>query len=226
MDEFIVISLGGSIIVPEKVDTAFLRNFRNFTLRQIKKGRRFIIICVGGRTARNYMSAASEVRKIGAADLDWIGIHATRLNAQLLRGVLGKVAFDRIIKDPTKKTSTKAAVIGVAGWKPGVSTDYDAVLLAKAHGAKVILNLTDVDYVYDKNPKKFADARPIKILSWAYFRKIVGDKWTPGLNAPFDPVASKLAEKLKLKVIILNGRNIKNMEKFLDGNEFIGTIIQ
>jgi len=226
MDEFIVISLGGSIIVPDKVDTAFLRNFRNFILRQTRKGQRFIIICGGGKTARNYMAAASEVRKIGAADLDWIGIHATRLNAQLLRGVLGKVALDRIIKDPTKKTSTKAAVIGAAGWKPGVSTDYDAVLLAKTHGAKVILNLTDVDYVYDKNPKKFADARPIKQLSWSYFKKIVGGKWTPGLHAPFDPMAAKMAEKLKLKVVTLNGRNIKNVENFLDGKEFIGTIIQ
>jgi uridylate kinase len=226
MPELIVISLGGSIIVPDKVDTSFLRNFRNFIMRQIKKGRRFIIMCGGGRTARNYIGAASEIRKIGSVDLDWIGIHATRLNAQLLRAVFKDVAFDKIVKDPTKTVKTRAAVIVAAGWKPGVSTDYDAVILSEAYGSKVILNLTDVDYAYDKNPKQHADARPLKEVSWKHFRKIVGNKWSPGLSSPFDPVASRLAEKLKLKVIILNGRNIKNIDNFLNGSPFIGTIIR
>lgn len=224
--ELIVASLGGSIIVPDRIDTAFLRNFRNFMLRQVRKGRRFIVICGGGKTARNYINAASEIRKIGGADLDWIGIHATRLNAQLLRAVFKDIAFEKIIKDPDKRVRAASPLILAAGWKPGVSTDYDAVVLAKTYGAKVVLNLTDVDYVYDKNPKQYPDARPLKEISWKFFRKIVGGKWRPGLSTPFDPVAARLAEKLKLKVVILNGRNIKNIESFLNGERFIGTVIK
>lgn len=226
MTEFIIVSLGGSIIVPDRIDTVFLRNFRNFILRQARKGRRFIIICGGGKTARNYISAASEIRKIGAADLDWIGIHATRLNAQLLRAVFKDIAFEKIIKDPDRKVRTALPLILAAGWKPGVSTDYDAVVLARTYGSKVILNLTDVDYVYDKNPKKYPDARPLRELSWKFFRKIVGSRWSPGLSAPFDPVAARLAEKLRLRVVILNGRNIANIERFLDEKPFIGTTIK
>jgi len=223
----IVLSLGGSIIVPEKIDTVFLKKFRNFILRNVKRGRRFVIICGGGRTARNYIAAASEIKKVSAVDLDWIGIYATRLNAALIKSILKNVAFDDIPEDPTMKVkeANDAKVIIAAGWKPGKSTDYDAVLLARTYGATIVVNLTDVDYVYDKNPKKHPDARPIKEMSWDYFRKIIGDKWTPGLSAPFDPVAAKLAEKLKLTVFILNGRNLENLDKCLEGKPFIGTII-
>jgi len=143
-----------------------------------------------------------------------------------LHALFGKKAYKRIIKNPTERVAFKEQILICAGWKPGFSTDYDAVQLARSHKAKKIINLTNVDYVYTKNPKKFRDARPIKEMAWKYFRKIVGNKWNPGLNAPFDPIASKLAEKYRLKVIIANGKNLGNLEKILHGKEFIGSVIE
>ena len=99
--ETIVLSLGGSLLVPKDgIDTAFIRKFSDLVRRHVKKGRRFIIICGGGTTARAYQQAASKVTKLTRDDLDWIGIHATRLNAHLLRTVLRDLAHPRIITDP------------------------------------------------------------------------------------------------------------------------------
>ena len=80
--------------------------------------------------------------------------------------------------------------------------------------------------MYDKNPNEFPDAKPLKEIDWKSFEQIVGDKWTPGLSMPFDPRASKLAAKLKLKVIMINGKNLESLEDFLNNKPFIGTVIQ
>jgi uridylate kinase len=109
---------------------------------------------------------------------------------------------------------------------PGRSTDDDAVRLAHIYGAKTVINLSNIDYVYTKDPRKFKDAKKIESISWEDFRKIVGNKWDPGKNAPFDPTAAKTAEKNRMKVIIANGKNLKNLKDILGNKKFRGTTIQ
>ena len=83
-----------------------------------------------------------------------------------------------------------------------------------------------MDQVYDKDPNKFPDAKPLKDISWAAYREMVGDVWKPGMNAPFDPIASKLAQEVGVNVKILNGKNLDNLALALDGKPFVGTMIQ
>lgn len=220
-----VLSLGGSLIVPGDIDIAFLKAFRAFILRRAAKDR-FCIITGGGRTARNYAHAAKAVAHLHGEDLDWLGIHATRLNAHLIRTIFRDVAHPRIVKNPTEPPAFTEDVLVAAGWRPGCSTDYDAVLLAEKIGARQVVNLTNTDYVYDKDPRAHKDAKPIKEISWADFRAMVGDAWDPGMNVPFDPVASKHAAKLGLEVFIVNGKDIANLGKVLDGKRFTGTVIR
>jgi uridylate kinase len=221
-----VISLGGSLVVPDEIDLKFLKKFKNLIEKFIKRNKKFIIIVGGGKTARNYQKAAKKIVKVDNEDLDWLGIHSTRLNAHLLRTIFKEDAYFRVIKNPKEKVRFKEKILIAAGWKPGFSTDYDAVLLAKTYGSKTILNLTDVDYVYDKDPHKFKDAKFFENLTWNEYLKLIDSKWNPGMSAPFDPVASKLAKKFKFEVVILNGRRLKNLENFLSGKKFIGTIIK
>lgn len=221
----IIISVGGSLIVPDAIDIGFLKNFKNLILRYSRRGYKFVIICGGGRTARTYQEAARALTNLTNEDIDWLGIHGTRINAHLLRAIFYKEAHPRIIKNPRKKIKFKESVLIAAGWKPGFSTDYDAVLLAKNLGAKKIVNLTNIDYVYNKNPKKFSDARPIKKISWAEFRKMIPDHWDPGLHSPFDPIASREAEKLDLEVVIINGNKLENFKNYLTNKKFLGTKI-
>ena len=83
-----------------------------------------------------------------------------------------------------------------------------------------------IDYIYDKDPKLFKDAKPIKKTSWKEFRKILPKNWSPGLNSPFDPIAAKEAEKLNIEVASLDGKNLDNFERYLNNLNFIGTIIK
>lgn len=221
-----ILSVGGSLIVPNEVDTEFLKRFRALVLEKVKKGDRFFIITGGGKINTRYNEAAKRVTNVSNYDLDWLGIYVTRLNANLLRILFGNLAHKEIIIDPTKKVKTAKPIVVGAGYKPGWSTDYDAVMIAKVSGAKTVINLSNIDYAYTDDPRTNPEAKPIKNISWKDFRKIVGDIWRPRMNKPFDPIASKLAEKSKIKVIILNGKNIENLEKCLKDKKFEGTVIE
>lgn len=224
-EKTIVISLGGSLIVPDKIDIGFLKKFKKLIESQIRRGKRFIIICGGGKTARRYQAAARALVRLTDQDVDWLGIGGTKLNAQLLRTIFYRQAHPRVIKNPQDKLNFKEKILIAAGWKPGCSTDYDAVLLAKNFKAETIINLSNIDYVFDKDPSKFKNAKPLKKVSWRNFRKLIPRTWHPGLNSPFDPVASRYAQKLKLKVIIINGKKLNNLTDYLGGKKFVGTEI-
>ena len=90
--EIIIFSVGGSLIVPNDININFLKKFKELILKQIKKGKKIVIITGGGATARNYMNAASSVSKTDNEDKDWLGIHATRINGHLVRAIFKKEA--------------------------------------------------------------------------------------------------------------------------------------
>ncbi len=221
-----VISLGGSLVVPDQINEKFLVEFRKLIISYIKKGFRFILIVGGGKTARRYQAAGAHVAGISPDDLDWLGIHATRLNGHLMRTIFRQYAYPIIITNKKKiNTKTKKQVIVGAGFEPGSSTDLRAVQLARAYGADTVLNLSNIDWVYTKDPSKYKTAKPIKTIDWKSFRKVVGNKWNPGANVPFDPVAAKLAQRLGFKVIIVNGLKLINLQRILAGKSFVGTTI-
>ena len=227
-ERLIIISVGGSLIIPNGgIDRNFLENFNKFIRREVKLGRRFLLVVGGGNIMRHYRDAATSITKnVSNDDLDWLAIHITRVNAHLLRTIFFDIAHPRIIENYEHKLEnwTEPIAIG-AGWKPGWSTDYDAVILARDHDSKLIINLSNIDWVYDKDPNKFKDAKKIEKISWVEMEKIVGNKWEPGLNLPFDPIATKLAKDLGLTVIVTNGKNYENIDKIISGSKFEGTII-
>jgi len=220
----IIISLGGSLVAPNEIDIEFLKKFKS-VLQKHFKSKNFFILVGGGKVCRVYQNALLE---FGAKDKDrdWMGINISRLNAEIVRQLFSDNSYNKVITNPTEKIKTSKKVVVGAGWKPGWSTDYVSVLTAKTYGVKTIINLTNIDYVYDKNPKEFSDARVIKEINWEDFQKIIGTKWTPGLSAPFDPRASIIAKKLKMKVTIINGANLDQLEDFLNNKSFIGTTIK
>jgi uridylate kinase len=227
--DVVVLSLGGSLVVPNGgIDTDFLIQFNTFIRNQISsKKRRFFITVGGGGTTRHYQKAAHAVRTehIDDVDLDWLGLHATRLNAQLVRTIFRDIADQRVIKHYEVILKIDAPVAIAAGWKPGWSTDYCAVTLCQDYGIQQAINLTNIDHVYSADPRTNPDAKPLTDLTWESYRSMVGDKWIPGMNAPFDPIASKLAQDLNVTVKILNGKNLDNLAKALDDQSFEGTTI-
>lgn len=212
------------------VDFDYLKKINLFIREKIKSaGMRFFIVCGGGANARNFRDAAIAIcgKEIEDEDLDWLGIHASRLNAHLIRTVFRDIAYERLIKhyDLIDKKVIDFSVVIAAGWKPGWSTDFCAVLLAEDYNIDSLINLTNTDMVYDKDPNQFSDAKPINKMSWDKVIEIVGKKWQPGLNRPFDPIAAQKAKEIGLKVINCYGKDLKNLDNILKGKKFAGTVI-
>jgi uridylate kinase len=224
-----VISLGGSIVAPDSADGQFLKQCAQLIRSLINEDdeRRFIFVVGGGGPARAWQNAYREVCGDSTRDeeADWIGIMATRLNAQLVKAVMSEWCCQDVVTDPTRAEPLKGKVLVAAGWKPGFSSDNDAVLLAERFNAKIVINLSNIEKVYTADPKKDPSARPLDRISWADFRAMVGDEWVPGTNVPFDPIASRHAEKIGLKVICAAGRDLENLRKIICGEEFTGTTI-
>lgn len=224
--ERVIISLGGSLIVPDAIDTAFLSSFKALITSLIAEGFSFVVIVGGGKTARKYQDGAKALGNPPEDDLDWIGIQATRINAQLLRSVFKGIARENFIKDPTLPIDGNDSLIIASGWKPGRSTDYCAVTIAKNLGAKKIINLSNIEYVYESDPKTHPDAQKFEHLSWSEFRNIIPKEWHPGLSSPFDPIAAKEAEEASMNVAVISGNHLEEVSKFIKGESFIGTDIK
>lgn len=224
--EYVVVSVGGSLIVPDAIDTEFLKKLHTLVEKYVTEGFGFYIVAGGGKLARRYQESAKEtLGTLSDEDADWLGIHATRLNAHLLRTLFSGHAQDRIVKNPTRSVNVKYPIIIGSGWKPGRSTDYCAVAAAKKLGAKKLVNLSNIDAAYTADPRTNPDAKKIERTSWKEFRKLLPEKWDPGLSSPFDPVAAKEAETLRLEVAIMNGNNLEEFENYLLGKPFSGTVV-
>ncbi len=226
----IVLSLGGSLVVPGGINVSFLKDFNSFIRQNLKENpnRQFFIVVGGGTAAREYRDAGREVlgHELTPDDLDWLGIHATRLNAQLIRTIFMDIAHPYVLKHYEIIRKVEESVIVGSGWKPGWSTDFCATLVCEDYNIEKIVNMSNIEAAYDKDPRVHPDAKIIKKCTWTEFRRLVGDEWTPGMNAPFDPVAARHAQELGLTAVILNGHNLENLKNCLDDKDFIGTVIE
>jgi len=220
----VVVALGGSIIYPDGIDIAFLKRFRAF-LKPFLSRYKFIIVVGGGRLSRIFQDAAGRISQIKDEDKDWIGIHATRLNAHLLRTIFRDVA-DPVVIDARYRRRRLAYPLTIAsGWRPGWSTDYVAVQLAADFGIGEVIIAGKPSHVYNKDHAEYKDARPIYTILWREYRKLIPSRWIPGLHTPVDPVAARTAEKAGINAIVIYGRDFKNFANLLRGKEFRGTII-
>ncbi|MBI3589026.1 MAG: UMP kinase [Candidatus Liptonbacteria bacterium] len=222
----IVVSLGGSIIYPNQIDIKFLKQFNSSVRKFIKKDYKFVIVTGGGKPARIFQEAAYKVSQIKNDDKDWLGIHATRLNAHLLRTIFQDIA-DPVIFDIRYKIKKLAHPVTIgSGWRPGWSTDFVSAQIAADFKVKEFINAGKAAYVFERDPKKFPKAKKFEKLSWAEYRKLIPAKWIPGFSSPVDPVAARLCQKEKITAVVINGKNLKNFENLLQGQPFQGTIVQ
>lgn len=222
----IVIALGGSVVHPDDIDTAFLKRFKNFLIPFTRRGVRFVIVVGGGRLARRFQEATHEISQTSRADKDLLGIHATWMNAHLVRIAFGKLAEPTIMNRRGYLKKLKHPITISGGWPPGgSSTDNAAIKLAHDFGANEAIIAGKPAYVYSRDPVKFPKAKKFNALTWREYRKLIPRKWMPGMGAPVDPVAAAFGEKEDIKAIIIDGRNLGNFAALLNGKEFRGTIV-
>ncbi len=223
-----VISLGGSLIAPNGVDTSFVKGFIEAVEEFANRGDRFYVVCGGGKLARDYQNAADRLGNVTDSDKDWLGIKATELNALFLHQGFDKgLVYRRVLGNPDDTTSVENKVIVCCGYRLGRSTDYIAVKTAISNKITRVINMSNISHVYDRDPSNNPDAIPYDNLNWNDYLRIIGDKtkWAPGMSSPFDFVASGMAQRNGLEVCFI-GRDLENLRNLLMAKKFKGTIIR
>jgi len=223
--QVIVISLGGSIIIPDKVNYSFLNKFREVINKNLKKYK-FIIVCGGGSLARKYIEALSKQSYIFQSSA---GIAATRANAKFVSCFFNQDPLHQIpitLKKIKKLIKRNDLVIsGALEFKPKQTTDSNAVEIAAFFHAPFV-NLTNVQGLYDKNPKEYKDVKFISKISWKDMHKMATKlSFKPGQHFVIDQVSSKILMDKKVPAYIM-GLNLKNFDNFLKSKKFKGTTIQ
>ena len=226
MKKVVVISLGGSLIVPDEIDYSFLNKFKKVINKNINK-HKFVIVCGGGSIARKYIKA---LRKAGKPPYfqSLAGISVTRLNARFLTYFFGKDANQGIphSKETVKNLLKKNEIVfcGALRYHANETSDGTAARLADFFNSDFI-NLTNVKGLYNKNPLKNKDAKFIaKITREKLYKRIAKLKYTPGQHFILDQEAIRIIKQKKIKTYIL-GRNLINLDNVIRNKKFTGTTI-
>lgn len=210
--ETIILSIGGSLIVPDAVDKSFLNDLHTFITEQTTDyGRSFIITPGGGRTSRTYVSALVKFTDDHTAH-DRLGIAACAMNGALLSEIFADNVQVSVRPDPEL-------------YEPGASSDRVAIRSAIKHGAKKVINLSNISHVYTADPNKDPAAKKLEQISWADFRQIIPSEFEPNQSSPFDPEAAKLAEEHNIAVATIHGHNFASLQAYLAHEDFEGTVI-
>jgi uridylate kinase len=222
----IVLSIGGSCVNPEgKPDVEFVKSISALIRKSSDK---FGILVGGGRTARDYASAA---RALGASefDADEIAIMSTRQNAMLIVQGMKDIAYPLALADfieAKKALATDARVVVMGGTIPGITTDTDAVLLAEAIGAKKLINISNVSGIYNADPKKDPKAKKFDKMTYDELATLgtANDKRMAGTNFVFDMLACKLISRSKVEAHFVS-KDMKEIENAINGKKHGGTVV-
>src|SRR3989344_600389 len=223
----IVISLGDSIIVPDEINYNYLKKLSSI-INKISKNNKIVIVTGGGYTARKYIDS---LRKDNLREdvYSLIGIATTKLNARLINGFFNKVVVnlpDSLEEVKQALNKDKIVIVGSLGFQPDMTSDGDAAQIAEYLKADLFINLTNVNGLYDKNPKEYKDAKLIKEITFDRFYNIAKKhKFKAGMHFVLDYTAANIIKRAKIKTFIINGLNLKNLENSLKDDKFIGTVI-
>ena len=222
----VVFSVGGSIVAPEGLDEEFIGKLAEF-LRGMARDNDIAVVVGGGKPARERIA---EARKQGAneAACDLVGIAVSRTNARAVAYAFGERATNEppasIVEAAEAFEGGKIPVMG--GTEPGHSTDAVAAILAELLDADLLVNASNVDYVYDKDPKKNPNARALDKLTAKELVKLVSaESIAAGGYALVDLTAAKIIERSGIKAVFVDGRDIQNMRAAVEGKEFSGTTV-
>lgn len=187
-----------------------------------------IVVTGGGKIARHYINIA---RSLGSdeANLDIIGIEVSRLNAKLLISALGEQAHSQVPKNLEEVAIAAASgqIVIAGGLHPGQSTNATSALIAETVKASKFLNATDVDGIYDSDPKKNKNAKLFERITIKECMEILGHESSmAGKYELIDIVALKVIERSRIPTWVLRS-NINNIKHAVnnDTKYHVGTEI-
>ena len=223
--EKVVVSIGGSILIPDNNDAVYIKRLAAL-LTELSRKVGMVIVCGGGKIARYYTNTG---RELGGrtAELDMMGIGATRLNAELLRIALGDAAYGSVplTVDDAAAAFKEGKIVVMGGTAPGHTTDAVATMVAGKIGSKRVVNATSVDAVYSDDPKKNADSERYSNITIRELCTIVYSEHDAGRSSVFDPLGVQIAMRECIDIYVVHGRDLDDMRDAILGNCIKGTCV-
>lgn len=219
----VLLKISGKIINPENAE--LIGRYALVVSKLVDEGYRVAVVVGGGPYARSYIKCARALG-LSNAQADMVGIEVSRVNALLLAYALGERAYvpiPRNIEEVEEAWSTRKVVV-VGGLQPGQSTAAVAAIVAETLGIKRILYATDVEGVYDRDPRKFPNVKKLDSITVDELAKVLSQKFEAGGYELLDPLAMQVVKRSCIEVIVFNGYNIENVMKAARG-EAVGTLI-
>lgn len=223
----LVISLGGSIIVPKDDDISLIEDIAAL-LKEYIHTCKFFLVVGGGRTAREYIGYG---RRLGADEsfLDDMGIASSRLNAMLMISALGEHAAPEIPVDFNRALELGRAydIVVMGGTHPGHTTDAVAAMLCERCGGDYFINATTVDGIYDRDPAIHPGAKKLERVDTAtLLDMIVHTHAGAGPNVVVDPTAVRIMARSGIPGCVVDGRELRELERAIEGKPVQGTVIE
>ena len=218
----LVISLGGSVIVPNQINVNFLKKFKKI-IEKIKKGNKIVIVTGGGSTARKYIEVLRK-EKIDDKTLSYLGFKITKINGLFLSNFLGVKFAENLNEVKEYIKNNNLITCGALEFNSKGTSDGTSSKVAKAVKADIFVNITDVKGLYDKDPKKYKNAKFIPRISFKDFKKKANKiKFKAGQHFVLDQRAAKAISRDKIKTVII--KDVGNLIKIMKREKFIGTVI-
>jgi uridylate kinase len=219
----IVIKLSGSLFSENAAKTSLQKYATMF--KSISRKTQLVVVAGGGQIARHYINVARSFG-VDEASLDELGIEVSRLNAQLLVYALGKQAHPHIpknLKEVVEAVDTGKIVV-TGGLHPGQSTNATSVQIAEKINASMFVNATDVDGVYDADPKTHKNAKLLKTVKLRNLRSmLVHESTMAGAYDLMDIVALKVIERSRIPTRVIKA-DVNAIKRAIKGAD-VGTKI-
>jgi len=218
----IVLKLTGKIF--EHKHSELLQSLTSL-ITSISKEHRLAIVVGGGPIARSYIKMARDL-KLSEAWCDILAIDITRINAKMLIAMLDDYAYNEVPRNISEflEAWSSGKIVVLGGLQPGQSTAAVAALVAEIIKANLLIYATDVDGIYDKDPKKYPDAKKIDKITLDELRKVLSQRIEAGTYELIDPLAMIIIGRSKIRTIVLSAFKPKSIEKVIIGKK-VGTEI-
>jgi len=218
--ERVVLNIGGSLLWNSQLDAGYMQGLSD-TLVRMSEHLRLWVVVGGGRPAREFMRHAR--RGCSPENMDWIGIYATRINAQLLISYLDSRAFPEVPSSTREAAAIEAPIVVMGGTVPGHTTDAVTAMLARDVKASRVVIATDVDGVYTSDPRTAPDAELIERMDYRQLAAMSSESHSPGGSYVVDPKACTVLSREGIPLAVVNGRALERLENAAYGRDFAGT---
>ena len=220
-----VVRVGGSVVA-SPFNPELIGEFVDLLVGLRRRGH-VVAAVVGGGSLSRELIRVGKALGLSEPEQDEVAISVSRLLAQLFVLKLGRAGAGVVptTVEAAAELVGKGKVVVMGGLKPGMTTDTVAAMLAEGIEADLLVKATDQDGVYDRDPRKFADARLLDSLCFEDLGRLFeADRHRAGIHQVLDPEAVRLLMKNRITTVVVNGSKPENVMRAVKG-ERVGTLI-